>query len=77
MKRMTDQQKVEALNNALTSFNFPSKYFIYKANKGRDILFTLAHRIDGAVKTHTRFMNYDEMNCFLVGYNFAITKPLD
>ena len=68
---MTIDQKKEALNNALISFNFPSKYFIYSANKGRTAVFTVATILDGRTRimdTKTKFMSYDEMNTYLKGY---------
>ena len=65
-----DQQR-EALNNALKSFNFPEKYFIHLTAPK----FVIATRENGGIKTHSSFMDYEQMNYFLVGYNLALIKP--
>jgi len=66
---MTAAQKKEALSNALISFKFPKKYFIYGANKGKDAVFTIATMLEnGAMDTKTGFMGYNELNHYLKGY---------
>lgn len=65
---MTIDEKTEALQNALVSFEFPEKYFIYHVNKGANVKFAIASRSDsGGLNTHSRFMTYDECNAYLKG----------
>ena len=73
MKKLTLEQQKEALNNALRSFNFDSKYKIVVSAP----LFCIGSKNQaGGLNTHTRFMSYENMNAFLMGYNTALTKPL-
>ena len=72
MKRLTAAQKKEGLENALRYYKFNPKYSIYGVNKGKDALFAIAEKIEhGGMNTLTKFMNYDEMNAYLFGYNDA------
>ena len=69
---MTGAAKKEALNNALKHYGFDDIYFIYPVNKGANIKFSIASNNEtGGLKTHTRFMTYDEVNAYLQGYNDA------
>lgn len=74
---MTFNQKKEALQNSLISFRFPDKYFIQNADGRLGHKFAIASNTEnGGVMVHTNYMNYDEMNCFFMGYNAAVNKPL-
>ena len=77
MNRLTITQKKEALDNALRSFKFPEKYFIRKSDSriGQKFAITTFDE-PGSLNTHSNFMTYDEMNCFLRGYYNAINNPL-
>lgn len=71
MKKLTIEQQQEALNNALRTFNFDEKYFMFPFNHGIPMKakFSIAYKGEGgAINTCTRFMNYEEMNCYLLGY---------
>ncbi len=72
MQKLTYTQQKEALTNALKSFNIPEKYFIQKSDARLGKKFAIA---TDDHNTHTNFMTYEEMNCFLMGYNKATTKP--
>jgi hypothetical protein len=75
---MTIQQQQEALNNALRHFKFPKEYIIQSTFAGRANKFQIASKIDQyGYNTHTNLMTYEEMNAYLMGYNKAITKPLN
>jgi hypothetical protein len=73
MKKLTIEQQIEALNNALRSFNFEKKYFIFQEpNKPKPSKFAIAYPSElGGVNTCTRFMTYSEMNAYLFGYKDA------
>lgn len=74
---MTAIQKQDALQNAMASFEFPKKYFVHPANKGRAIIFTIASKNDhDGINTHSRFMTYDEFNAYLRGWYDAKMKKL-
>lgn len=77
---MTTEQKKEALENLLkNSGNFPDKYSIHAMNKGRNAKFIIVSKNHlGGIDTHTKAMNYDEMNGYLFGHIDAqknILKP--
>lgn len=70
MKTLTPDQKIEALQNAMTSYKFPVKYFVHHTAP----LFCIASKSElGGINTHTRFMTYEEFNAYLQGYNAAKT----
>lgn len=74
MKKLTIEQQIEALNNALRTFNFEEKYFVYTFHKGVPMKakFTIAYKGEGGVVNPcTRFMKYEEMNAYLLGYKDA------
>ena len=77
MKNLTPTQKIEALNNGLKSFKLPEQYFIHPANGGGKMKFAIAQKSYlGGINCQTAFMTYEEMNCFLMGYNRAQISPL-
>ncbi len=76
MVRLSVTQKKQALENALRSFKFPKKYFMQQSDARLGQKFAVASNgSSGSLNVHTNFMTYDEMNCFLMGYNMALTKP--
>ncbi len=67
--RLTADHQKDALDNALRSFNFPEKYFIYKVNKGKDALFAIGVKLEhGGFDTKTSYLSYTELNHFLMGH---------
>jgi hypothetical protein len=87
MNRLTITQKKEALNNALRSFKFPEKYFIWPsdARLGQRFAIATGEMATGEMATgemysginiHSNFMTYNEMNCYLFGFYNAINNPL-
>jgi len=75
---MTIDKKVEALTNALKSFNFPQWCYIETSDKRLGHRFAIAKKGEhGTVSILTNFVNYEEMNCFLMGYNKALTNPFN
>lgn len=77
MSTLSFTQKKEALNNALVHYSIPSKYFVHMVTGGSNVKFALATSTElGGIFCHSSFMTYDEMNCYLMGYNRAFTNPL-
>lgn len=75
--KLTDEQKVEALNNALKSFSFNEKYYIHKMNKGANSIFLIVGKNNfGGLDTYTSGMTYEEMNAWLKGYYTCKHKPI-
>lgn len=82
--KLKHYEQEAALNNALRSFGFPEKYFVFPHNyldgKTTKHKFSISSKNEiGGLVTHTAFMHYEEMNCFLIGYrrgvhNFFNTK---
>lgn len=78
MKKLSFTEKKQALTNALRSFGIPEKYFIADGGARLNRTFVLASNSSvGGRNLHTDLMTYEEFNCFLMGYNKAITKPLN
>ena len=75
---MTIEKKKEALSNSLETFGFNKKYFIQTADARLGHKFAIAHNTEsGGVFIHTGFMSYECMNQYLMGYNKALTNPLN
>lgn len=69
MKRMTFQQKKEALQNALYHYNFPAKYFVEGADARMGARFAIHSKLEsGGMQCHTNFMTYEEFNAWLFGH---------
>lgn len=69
MKKLSISQKTEALNNSLASFKFPQKYFISLADARLGQRFAISEKTEnGGLSIHSNYMTYDEMNCYLMGY---------
>ena len=76
MKRLSIEGKIEALQNAMVYFNFPTQYFIHPINTGQQ-KFVLATKNEfGGINTHGSFMNYDEFNYYLKGWHDAKNNKL-
>ena len=73
---MSITQKQQALTNALRSFNFNPIYFIEIGDKRMGQKFAIASRTETSLKIHSNYMTYEEMDCYLMGYNKALTNPL-
>lgn len=66
--KISIQQKIDALDNALRSFNFNEQYFIVADGYGK--VFAIAsNREIGGLNTHVGYMSYDNLNSYLRGYN--------
>lgn len=66
---MTISEKKEALDNSLSHFGFPKKYFIVTADKRIGHKFSLGSNSDhGGVNIHSNYMTYDEFNAYLKGW---------
>jgi len=73
--KMNKTDKKEALQNALSYFKFPSKYFVYEVNAGNAHKFSIASKnSQGGIDTHSKFMSYDEFNSYLFGWYDAKMK---
>ena len=76
-KTMNTEKKKQALENHLKYCDFPAKYFIHAINKGRNSKFIISSKNEiGGLETHSKAMNYDEMNGYIFGYVAALIKPL-
>lgn len=67
---MSTMNKMDALNNALRSFNFNEKYYIISDGMTGNTfaIVSLANK-EGGVSVHSNYMSYDLMNAYLRGYN--------
>ena len=82
---MRTQTKIQSLNNALRSYNFHEMYVIVTSNNNdrrKAEKFAIGEKIKGLTdqgwtQSKTQYMNYEEMNAFLCGYDLAKTLPLE
>ena len=82
---MCTQTKIQSLNNALRSYNFHERYIIVTSNdndRRKADKFAIGEKLEGLTnegwtRTKTQYMNYEEMNAFLRGYDLAKTLPLE
>ena len=82
---MCTQTKNQSLNNALRHYNFHEKYVIVTSNdndRRKAEKFAIGETLEGLTdkgwtRTTTQYMNYEEMNAFLRGYDLAKTLPLE
>lgn len=82
---MCTQTKIQSLNNALRHYNFHEKYVIVTSNdndRRKAEKFAIGEKLEGLTdkgwtRTKTQYMNYEEMNAFLRGYDLAKTLPLE
>ena len=82
---MCTQTKIQSLNNALRHYNFHEKYVIVTSNdndRRKAEKFAIGEKLEGLTdkgwtRTKTQYMNYEEMNAFLLGYDLAKTLPLE
>lgn len=82
---MCTQTKIQSLNNALRYYNFHEKYVIVTSNdndRRKAEKFAIGEKLEGLTdegwtQTKTQYMNYEEMNAFLRGYDLAKTLPLE
>jgi hypothetical protein len=76
MRRLTIEQKKEYLSNALKSYDFNEKYFIETSDRRLGHRFAIASKTShGGIQTHTNYMDYEQMNCYLFGYIKSINNP--
>ena len=69
MKRLTVDQKVEALTNALRNLWLPAEYLIVTADRRCGHKFAIAvSNVAGGINVKTGYMSYEEMNAFILGY---------
>ena len=69
MKRLTVDQKVEALTNALRNLWLPAEYLIVTADRRCGHKFAIAvPSLTGGINVKTGYMSYEEMNAFILGY---------
>ena len=75
MKRLTIDQKIEALQNGMAFYKFPKKYFVQVADKRIGQKFSIASKTDnGGLNIHSNYMTYEEFNTYLLGYCDAKMK---
>ena len=82
---MCTQTKIQSLNNALRHYYFHERYVIVTSNdndRRKADKFAIGEKLkgltdEGWMQTKTQYMNYEEMNAFLRGYDLAITLPLE
>lgn len=77
--RLTVAQKIEALNNALKSLQFPEKYFIEPSDSRVGVNFAIVSKMEEGtgIRTHTNYMTYEDLNAFMVGYSYAKQGKLE
>ena len=71
--KLTREQKTQALNNSLRSFNFDKKYFIHSDNR-KHIFCIVSNNKLGGRDIHSNLFTYEEMNGYLMGYNDSRVK---
>ena len=77
MKTTTTNTQKENLNNALRHYNFNEKYFIQTSDKRLGKKYAIVSKTDnGGLIAHTNYMDYEQMNCYLFGYQKALTNQL-
>jgi len=77
MKRLSINQKIEALQNGLITYKFPKKYFVSTADKRCGERFAIASKSEsGGINIHSNFMSYEGFNAYLLGYYDAKMKKL-
>ena len=79
MKKLTFNQKKESLTSDLKNYKFSDKYFIQHSDQRLGQYFAIASKDHqtGCIFIHTKYMSYDEMNCFFTGYYTALNNPLN
>jgi len=75
-KKLTREQKTQALNNALRSFNFDKKYFIHADNRKHIFCIVSTNRLGGR-DIHSNLFTYEEMNGYLMGYRDGLHNVKD
>lgn len=82
---MCTQTKIQSLNNALRHYCFHERYVIVTSNdndRRKAEKFAIGEKLEGLTdegwtQSKTQYMNYEEMNAFLRGYDLAKTLPLE
>lgn len=82
---MCNQTKIQSLNNALRHYCFHERYVIVTSNdndRRKADKFAIGEKMLGVTdqnwtQSRTQYMNYEEMNAFLRGYDLAKTLPLE
>lgn len=82
---MCTQTKIQSLNNALRHYCFHERYVIITSNENdrrKSHRFAIGEKLIGITdqnwtQSRTQYMNYEEMNAFLRGYDLAKTLPLE
>jgi len=67
MVRLTIEQKIEALTNFLKVVIENKQLFIYSVNLGENAKFAVTEKLEVGINTKSRFMTYEEMNCYFSG----------
>ena len=68
MKRLSQEEKVNALTNFLRNVSTNEELFIFTMNKGRNAKFCIATKTEiGGINNKTSFMTYEEMNAYFSG----------
>lgn len=75
MKRLSHEEKLEALRNALATYNLDSRYRIVKDQiDGKR--FAIADKDERYLNVKSNYMTYEEMNAYFFGYQLAIKENL-
>jgi hypothetical protein len=68
MKKLSQQEKVNALTNFLRNVSKNEELFISSLNKGKDEMFFIATKTEiGGINNVTSFFTYEQMNCYFLG----------
>lgn len=68
MKRLSQTEKINALTNFLRNVSTNEKLFIFTMNKDKNAIFCIATKTEiGGIDIKTKFMTYEEMNCYFFG----------
>lgn len=68
MKKLSQEEKVNALTNFLRNVSTNEKLFIYSVNLGKNTKFCVAEKSEpSGVNPKSNFMTYEEMNCYFFG----------
>lgn len=67
MKKLSGEEKVNALTNFLNTVSKNENLFIHSVNLGKNTRYAVAEKLYGGVNPKSNFMTYEEMNCYFFG----------
>jgi hypothetical protein len=68
MKKLSQEEKFNALTNFLRTISKNEELFIFSVNKSANTKFCIAEKSESSgVNPKSKFMTYEEMNCYFFG----------